>query len=58
MRLSTGHWHRAVLILSISSAACGGTNFDRLTDERWTQQFGSGGTRPADVPWLLPVLAH
>ncbi|HVW24074.1 MAG TPA: DUF3160 domain-containing protein [Polyangiaceae bacterium] len=34
------------------------TNFDRLTDERWAQQFGSGGTRPADVPWLLPVLAH
>jgi hypothetical protein len=33
-------------------------NFDRLTDERWAQQFGTGGTRPADVPWLAPVLAH
>jgi hypothetical protein len=33
-------------------------NFDRLTDERWAQDFGPGGTRPADVPWLAPVLAH
>jgi hypothetical protein len=33
-------------------------NFERLTDEQWAQQFGAGGTRPADVPWLAPVLAH
>jgi hypothetical protein len=34
------------------------TNFDRLTDDRWAANFASGGPRPADVPWLSPVLAH
>jgi hypothetical protein len=33
------------------------TNFDRLTDERWKTNFVQG-PRPADVPWMSPVLGH
>jgi hypothetical protein len=33
------------------------SNFERLTDEDWAGRFTGGGARPADVPWLAPVLA-
>jgi hypothetical protein len=33
------------------------TNYERLTDETWEARFREGAERPADVPWLSPVLA-
>jgi hypothetical protein len=32
------------------------TNFDRLTDERWTTQIGA--TPPAEVPWLAGLVSR
>lgn len=32
-------------------------DFLRLTDEEWESGFRTGGSRPADVPWLAPALA-
>jgi hypothetical protein len=33
-------------------------NFMRLTDADWSQKFSTDAARPADVPWMAPVLAH
>jgi hypothetical protein len=33
-------------------------DFERLTDEKWSERFYGTGTRPTEVPWLSSVLAE
>jgi hypothetical protein len=33
-------------------------DFERLTDEKWSERFGEGAERPSEVSWMSDVLAQ